>query len=50
MDGKGWAMDNIMVEWLWRSEKYKEAYTKEYGSVKELRESLKRYFDFYNHH
>jgi putative transposase len=49
MDGKGRALDNIMVERLWRSVKCEEVYTKEYESVKELRESLKQYFDFYNH-
>ena len=48
MDGKGRAMDNIMVERLWRSVKYEEVYLKEYPSVRELRQSLKRYFDFYN--
>ena len=48
MDGKGRATDNIMVERLWRSVKYEEIYLKEYASVKELVESLKRYFHFYN--
>ena len=42
-------MDNIMVERLWRSVKYEEVYLKEYPSVRELRQSLKRYFDFYKH-
>ena len=36
MDGKGRALDNIMVERLWRSVKYEEVYPKEYGSVREL--------------
>ena len=49
MDGKGRAMDNIMVERLWRSVKYEEVYLKEYTSVAALKQSLKRYFDFYNH-
>jgi putative transposase len=49
MDGKGRAMDNIMVERLWRSLKYEEVYLKEYHSVSELIDALKRYFDFYNH-
>lgn len=48
MDGKGRAMDNIFIERLWRSVKYEEIYIKEFQSVKELRESLKRYFNFYN--
>lgn len=48
MDGKGRAMDNIMVERLWRSVKYEEIYLKEYESVGELMAALKRYFAFYN--
>jgi len=48
MDGKGRAMDNIMVERLWRSVKYEEVYLKEYESVGELTAALKRYFAFYN--
>ena len=48
MDGKGRAMDNIMIERLWRSVKYEEIYLKEYASVAELIQSLQRYFNFYN--
>ena len=48
MDGKGRAMDNIFIERLWRSVKYEEIYLKEYGSVRELTDCLKVYFDFYN--
>jgi len=48
MDGKGRAMDNIMVERLWRSLKYEEIYLKEYENVRELTAALKRYFVFYN--
>lgn len=48
MDGKGRAMDNIMIERLWRSVKYEEIYLKEYASVLELIQSLKIYFEFYN--
>ena len=48
MDGKGRALDNIMIERLWRSVKYEEVYLKEYDSVETLRQSLKRYFHFYN--
>jgi len=49
MDGKGRAMDNIMVERLWRSVKYEEIYLKEYSDVDDLKRSLKTYFHFYNH-
>jgi len=48
MDGKGRAMDNIMVERLWRSVKYEEIYLKEYAGVADLVAALKRYFRFYN--
>jgi len=48
MDGKGRYMDNIFIERLWRSVKYEEVYTKEYGSVDDLINSLKVYFEFYN--
>jgi len=48
MDGKGRALDNIFVERLWRTVKYEEIYLKEYESVLELKQSLKKYFEFYN--
>ena len=48
MDGKGRAMDNIFIERLWRSVKYEEVYLNEYTSVQQLRESLAKYFLFYN--
>ncbi len=48
MDGKGRAMDNIMVERLWRSVKYEEVYLKDYESVGELTAALRQYFTFYN--
>lgn len=48
MDGKGRAMDNIFIERLWRSVKYEEVYLNEYASVQQLRESLAKYFLFYN--
>lgn len=48
MDGKGRAFDNIFIERLWRSVKYEEVYIKDYGCVKEAKESLAHYFKFYN--
>jgi putative transposase len=48
MDGRGRALDNIFVERLWRSVKYEEVYLKDYGSVQEAIEGLRRYFEFYN--
>lgn len=48
MDGKGRALDNIYVERLWRSLKYEDIYIKSYESVSELKEGIKKYFQFYN--
>lgn len=48
MDGRGRVYDNIFVERLWRSVKYEEVYLREYREVKDARDGLARYFDFYN--
>lgn len=48
MDGRGRVYDNIFVERLWRSVKYEEVYLKDYEGVREAREGLGRYFEFYN--
>jgi putative transposase len=48
MDGKGRWIDNIFIERLWRSVKYEEVYLHAYASGSEARESLTRYFTFYN--
>jgi putative transposase len=48
MDGRGRVLDNIFVERLWRSLKYEEVYLHDYGSVKEAKTAISRYFRFYN--
>ena len=48
MDGRGRALDNIFTERLWRTVKYEEVYLQEYDSPREARQSLNRYFQFYN--
>ena len=48
MDGKGRALDNIFVERLWRSVKYECVYLQEWQTVREARQGLKNYFEFYN--
>lgn len=48
MDGRGRVYDNIFVERLWRSVKYEEAYLHQYQTVSEARNSLAKYFLFYN--
>ena len=48
MDGRGRALDNVFIERLWRSVKYEEIYLRSYETVRELEDSLSRYFRFYN--
>lgn len=48
MDGKGRWVDNVFVERLWRSVKYEEVYLRAYETAAEARESLQRYFEYYN--
>ena len=48
MDGRGRWLDNVFFERLWRSVKHEEVYLKAYDSVSVARDSLKRYFEFYN--
>lgn len=48
MDGRGRVYDNIFVERLWRSVKYEEVYLREYRVVRDARDGLTRYFEFYN--
>jgi putative transposase len=48
MDARGRCFDNIFTERLWRSVKYEDIYLKGYQTVKEAKEGLKEYFEFYN--
>ena len=48
MDGKERALDNIRIERLWRSLKYEDIYLKRYETMKELKEGINAYFNFYN--
>ena len=48
MDGRGRALDNVFVERLWRTVKYEEVYLREYSTVREAQQGLRRYFGFYN--
>ena len=41
-------MDNVFIERLWRSLKYEDIYLRDYGTIPELGEGLKRWFDRYN--
>lgn len=48
MDGKGCWRDNVFIERLWKSVKYEEVYLRAYETVSHARQSLGRYFTFYN--
>jgi putative transposase len=48
MDGRGRWRDNVFVERVWKSIKYEEVYLHAYESVREARESIGRYLEFYN--
>lgn len=48
MDSRGRALDNIVIERLWRSVKYERIYLMSYATGSDLRAGLTDYFDFYN--
>ncbi len=48
MDGKGCWRDNVFVERLWKSIKYKEVYLHAYGTVSAAYQGVERYPIFYN--
>jgi putative transposase len=48
MDGRGRWLDNVFIERLWRSVKHEEVYLRAYESVSAARDSLGRYFAFYD--
>ncbi|WP_394990097.1 integrase core domain-containing protein [Emticicia sp.] len=48
MDGKGRAIDNIIVEIIWKSIKYEDIYLKSYQNKTALQKGLEKYFDLYN--
>lgn len=49
MDGKGRAIDNVMIERLWRTVKYENIYLKEYATGADCHQGLKAYFTYYCH-
>jgi len=48
MDGRGRVYDNIFIERLWRTVKYEEVYLHDYESIRQAKEGLKTYLQFYN--
>ena len=47
-DGRGRALDNRMVERLWRTVKWEHVYLHDYSTLTALRRGLTKFFDFYN--
>lgn len=47
MDGRGRALDNVMIERLWRSVKYEDIYLKHYASGADLINGLTQWFERY---
>ena len=48
MDGKGRAIDNVIIERFWRSLEYEDIYLKQYDCVTDLYNGLISYMDFYS--
>jgi len=48
MDGVNRALDNIYIERFWRTLKYEDIFLKDYESMAELKEGIRRYVKFYN--
>ena len=48
MDGKGRALDNVMIERLWRTVKYDDIYIRGYETMSELYQGLSAFFKKYN--
>jgi len=49
MDGKGRALDNVLIERFWRTIKYEHIYLHEYRDGKSLYEGRLRFIQFYNY-
>jgi putative transposase len=47
-DGRGRALDNVMVERLWRTVKWDHLYLRDYGSLRATRRGLGEFFPYYN--
>ena len=49
MDGKGRWMDNVFIERLWRSLKYECVYLNAFDDMKDAKERLNTWIEYYNH-
>lgn len=50
MDGRGRALDNIFIERFWRSLKQEKIYRIALMTVKEAKDNISNYMEFYNNH
>lgn len=50
MDGKGRALDNVFIERFWRSLKQEKIYRIDLISVREAKNAISEYMEFYNNH
>jgi putative transposase len=48
MNSKGRSIDNIAIERFFRTLKYENIYITDYQSIKELKEGIGKYINFYN--
>ena len=48
MDGKGRALNNVMIERLWRTVKYDDIFIRAYETMSELYQGLSAFFRKYN--
>lgn len=48
-DGRGRALDNVMIERLWRTVKWEWLYLRDYADLRPARAGLAEFFDYYNH-
>lgn len=48
MDGRGRALDNVVIERFWRTLKYDEVYLHDYKNMKEANERISRFIREYN--
>jgi putative transposase len=49
MDGKGRWVDNVYIERLWRTIKHEKVFLSDFQTVKEAKEELEKFIDFYNY-
>lgn len=47
-DGRGRALDNVIVERFWRSVKYEDIYLRDYEGMEAARRGIGQYIEFYN--